>query len=48
MAGVSQAVQIDQSLDLRPVNDVVNEIGTDKPGAASNQKFHGASLSAEW
>ena len=43
MPGVSQAIQIDQSLDFRPVDDVVDEIGADESGAASDEQFHGLS-----
>ena len=34
--GVGQAVEIDQLADLRPVNDVMDEIGADEAGPASD------------
>ena len=41
--GVSQAIQVDKSFDLWTVNDVMDEIGADEAGAASDDQFHGLS-----
>ena len=40
MAGIGEAVEIDEPGDLRPVDDVANEIGADESGAACDQKVH--------
>jgi hypothetical protein len=36
MARVRQAIQIDQTPDFRAVNDVMDEVGADETGAASD------------
>jgi len=40
MAGVGQAVQIDQFLDQRFVDDAMHDIGSDEAGAACDEKIH--------
>ena len=35
VAGVSQTIQVDQPLHLGSVNDVVDHVGADEPGPAS-------------
>ena len=37
MPGVGEAVQVDQPLDLGPVDDVLDQVGADEAGAAGNQ-----------
>ena len=41
MPGVGEAIQIDQLFNLRPVDDVMDEVGADESGAASDEQFHG-------
>ncbi len=43
MPGVGQAIQIDQPLDFRPVDDMMDQVGADKASAASDEQFHGLS-----
>ena len=38
--GVGETIQIDELRDLRVVNDVMDEVGADEAGAASNEEFH--------
>src|SRR6185369_10889920 len=38
MAGISQAIQIDQPFDLRPVYDVLDQIRSDESGAAGDEQ----------
>src|SRR5437588_2962039 len=40
-ACVGQAIEVDQFGDLRPANDMVDEIGADKASAARDKKVHG-------
>src|ERR1017187_983058 len=40
MAGVSEAIQIDQPLDLGPPDDVVNQIRANETRAACDEKIH--------
>jgi hypothetical protein len=39
--GISEAIEIDEFGDLRAVNDVVNQIRSDKARAAGDQQVHG-------
>src|SRR5208282_2334001 len=41
--GISETIEIDEFGDLRTVNDVMDEIGADEAGTASNEQFHGLS-----
>ena len=40
VAGIGKEVEVDKPLHFRPVNDVVDEVGADKPGSASDEQFH--------
>ena len=40
MARVGKAIEIHQPLDFGVVNDMMDEIGSNKPGAASDEEFH--------
>jgi hypothetical protein len=40
MPRVGQAIQVHQPRDLRPVNDVMDHIGSDEPGAAGDEQIH--------
>ena len=46
MTGVSEAVEIDERGDLRPVNEVPDEIGADEACAACDEKVHPALTAA--
>ena len=37
VSGVGQAIEVDQPVDLGPVDDVMNEVGADEAGAAGDQ-----------
>src|ERR1043166_5678995 len=41
--GVSQAVEIDQAIDFRPVYDVTDDIAANEPRAACHKQVHSAS-----
>jgi hypothetical protein len=43
VAGVGETVEVDESFDFGPVNDVLNEVGADEAGTAGDEKFHGES-----
>ena len=40
MAGVGQAIQVDQLADFRAVNDVMDQVRSDESGAACDQQVH--------
>ena len=40
VTGVGEAIEVDQPLDLRPVDDVMDEIGADEAGAAGDEEVH--------
>ena len=40
VAGVGQAIQVDELLDLGPVDDVVDQVGADEAGAAGDEQIH--------
>ena len=43
-AGVGQAIEIDQQADFGFVNDMMDQVGANKPGAARDEQIHGAVL----
>ena len=40
VTGICQTIQIDELLDVRLVNNMVNDVRADKTCAAGNEKFH--------
>ena len=40
MSGIGEAIQIDQPLDFRPVDDVMDDIGADEARTAGDEKVH--------
>src|SRR2546428_837023 len=46
MPGVREQIEIDQSRDLRPVDDVVDEVRADEAGAPCDEQVHGFSRGA--
>ena len=44
VAGIRQAVQVDQDFDFGPVDEVMDHIRSDKAGAACEEQSHGFTL----
>ena len=40
VAGIGQAIEVDEPVDFRPVDDLMNDIGADEPRAAGDEEVH--------
>src|SRR5438876_5323235 len=48
VAGVGKAIQVDQAVDLGPINNMMDHIRSDKSRAAGDQKIHVTLLLCCW
>jgi hypothetical protein len=48
VAGVGQAIQVDEAPDFRFVNNVMDQVGSNEAGATCHKQVHGKIKSRQW